>query len=197
MYFQLPSPFVFNWLLAPSVDDIDYCYDNGAQNLHSCIPGFRKLLAGVAITVIVEATNTDAATIAAKITDGSLVLTKELQNSGFSGAVALPATAVAIANPTAVPTTSPTLAPTQYIKSGFIAAAVLLTLFGVAIIILLGVYCYRARKSNIEEGVKEPNDALFSQELPMDVNTRGYDPEAPTVESTFLHPVDTIPQSTV
>jgi hypothetical protein len=147
---------------------------------------------GVRIVAELIATNTNAATVQSKT-----------QNSAVAAA-GFPVTAAQFQTPTtkfvqpatAIPTANPTQSPTQYIKPGFIAAAVLLTLFGV-LVILIGVFFYRRRNISAEEPVKEPIVDVFLQEPISDFGARGYEPQTTTVERDIsAAKVDAIPTPT-
>lgn len=150
---------------------------------------------GVSVVTRVTVSNQDSSVITQKIQNADSALVAALSNANFPG-VALSAPVTAFVG-TVAPTANPTQGPTQYIKPGFIAAAVLLTLFGVACI-LVGVFFYcRSRTTSLEEPAKEPIVDVFLQEPITDSGARGYEPQTTTVErDTSPTKVDAIPTPT-
>jgi hypothetical protein len=157
---------------------------------------------GVKIITKIIASNTNAATVESNIANAVMAIAAALTTAGFrvSAAKFQPPSAKFIANPnpnpaptTAIPTANPTQSPTQFIKPGSIAAAVLLTLFGV-FIILIGVFFYRRRNISAEVSDREPVVDIFQQEPISDFGVRGYEPQTTTVKSPVK--VDAIPTPT-
>jgi hypothetical protein len=168
-----------------------------ARRLTTNASGFHRSLqeAGVSVVTRVTTLNQDIAVINQKIKNSNGALAQALSNANFPGVVPqAPATTFV---GTVAPTANPTQGPTQYIKPGFIAAAVLLTVFGVACILAGVFFYYRSRTTSLEEPTKEPIVDVFLQEPISDFGARGYEPQTTTVErDTSPAKVDAIPTPT-
>jgi hypothetical protein len=150
---------------------------------------------GVSVVTRVTTSNQDRAVINQKIENQNGALAEALSNANFPGVTPNAPTTTFVE--AVVPSANPTQSPTQYIKPGFIAAAVLLTLFGVACILVGVFFYYRSRTTSLEEPTKEPIVDVFLQEPISDFGARGYEPQTTTVErDTSPAKVDAIPTPT-